>query len=133
MLNKIVYLAVFVSDQRQALDFYTNTLGLEKRYDNPTPEGPHFLTVAVPGQDVELVLWPGTPGQAKPTPGGLPTAFCTIDVDDCRQAFEALKSRGVQFEPPEVVERPWGFVARFRDPDGNLLQLRQPRAMLSQR
>lgn len=133
MLNKLVYLALFVSDQDQALEFYATTLGLEKRFDNPTPEGPRFLTVAVPGQDVELVLWPGTPGRAKPTPGGLPAALCTIDVDDCRQAFETLKARGVRFEPPEVVERPWGYVARFQDPDGNLLQLRQPRAMPAQR
>ena len=129
MLNKLVYLALFVSDQDRALEFYVDTLGLEKRFDNPTPEGPRFLTVAIPGQDVELVLWPGTPGRAKPTPSGLPAALCTIDVNDCRQAFETLKARGVRFDPAEIVERPWGFVARFHDPDGNLLQLRQPRAV----
>ncbi len=129
MLNRIVYVALFVSDQTRALEFYTNTLGLEKRFDNPTPEGPRFLTVAVPGQDVELVLWPGTPGRAQPTPGGLPAALCTIAVEDCRRAFETLKGRGVRFDPPEVVERPWGYVARFEDPDGNLLQLRQARAL----
>lgn len=133
MLNKIVYLAVFVSDQDRALEFYANTLGLEKRFDNPTPEGPRFLTLAVPGQDVELVLWPGTPGRAKPTQGGLPAALCTFEVEDCRLAFETLKARGVRFEPPEIVERPWGFVARFQDPDGNLLQLRQARAMPDRR
>jgi hypothetical protein len=40
-------------------------------------------------------------------------------------AFETLKSRGVKFEPPEVLEFPWGSVARFQDPDGNLLQVRE--------
>ncbi|MDX8498600.1 hypothetical protein RFM99_09215 [Mesorhizobium sp. VK4C] len=38
-----------------------------------------------------------------------------------------LKSRGVTFEPPEVLDFPWGYAARFEDPDGNLLQVREGR------
>jgi catechol 2,3-dioxygenase-like lactoylglutathione lyase family enzyme len=30
MLKKVVYVAVLVSDQDRALDFYTNVIGLEK-------------------------------------------------------------------------------------------------------
>ena len=63
MLEKIFYSSVLVSDQDRALDFYTNVLGLEKRAENPTPDGPRFLTVGVEGQDFMLVLWPGTPGR----------------------------------------------------------------------
>jgi Glyoxalase/Bleomycin resistance protein/Dioxygenase superfamily len=46
-------------------------------------------------------------------------------VEDIRTAFETLKSRGVRFEPSEVLEFPWGSAARFQDPDGNLLQVRE--------
>jgi catechol 2,3-dioxygenase-like lactoylglutathione lyase family enzyme len=53
---------VLVSDQDEALDFYTNVLGLEKRVEYPTPDGPRFVTVGVKGDDFQLVLWPGTPG-----------------------------------------------------------------------
>jgi catechol 2,3-dioxygenase-like lactoylglutathione lyase family enzyme len=60
---------VLVSDQDKALDFYTNVLGLEKRVENPTPDGPRFLTVGVKGDDFQLVLWPGTPGQAEAAMG----------------------------------------------------------------
>jgi hypothetical protein len=42
-------------------------------------------------------------------------------------AFETLKSRGVKFEPPEILEYAWGYAARFQDPDGNLLQVREGR------
>jgi predicted enzyme related to lactoylglutathione lyase len=28
----------------------------------------------------------------------------------------------------DVLEFPWGYVAQFKDPDGNLLQIRQGRA-----
>jgi predicted enzyme related to lactoylglutathione lyase len=125
MLESVFYTAVLVSDQDRALDFYTNALGLEQRSDNPTPDGPRFLTVGVDGQDFQLVLWPGTPGQAQPVNGGIP-ATCTFETDDIRKAVETLESRGVKFETG-VLEFPWGSIAQFEDPDGNRLQLREGR------
>jgi predicted enzyme related to lactoylglutathione lyase len=125
MLKSVFYTAVYVSDQDRALHFYTNVLGLEQRVDNPTPDGPRFLTVGVNGQDFQLVLWPGTPGHGQPVQGRAP-AGVTIEVADCREAVETLKSRGVQFET-DVLEFPWGYVAIFEDPDGNRLQLREGR------
>lgn len=124
-LEKVVYISVFVKDQGKALDFYTKLLGFEKRVDVPYPDGPRFLTVGLEGQDFELVLWPGTPGQGQPFQGRIPAQY-TIATPDCRKAFEALKARGVKFETG-VVEYPWGYVAVFQDPDGNRLQLRQGR------
>jgi len=123
MLEKVFYASVLVSDQDRALDFYTNVLGMELRAENPTPDGPRFLTVGVEGQDFMLVLWPGTPGRAQPVQGRVP-ASVTIEVDDIRHAFEELKSRGVEFET-DVLEFPWGHVALFEDPDGNRLQIRE--------
>jgi predicted enzyme related to lactoylglutathione lyase len=125
MLESVFYTAVYVSDQDRALDFYTNVLGLEQRADNPTPDGPRFLTVGVNGQDFQLVLWPGTPGQGVPVQGRIP-AVCTFETEDCRNAVETLESRGVKFETG-VLEFPWGYVAPFQDPDGNRLQLREGR------
>jgi predicted enzyme related to lactoylglutathione lyase len=125
MLQKIVYTSVLVTDQDKALAFYTKVLGFEKRVDNPTPDGPRFLTVGLAGQDFELVLWPGTPGRAQPVLGRVP-ASVTIATADCRATYEALKARGVRFET-EVLEYPWGYIALFEDPDGNRLQVRQGR------
>ncbi|MGZ4186587.1 MAG: VOC family protein, partial [Solirubrobacteraceae bacterium] len=96
MLEKVFYTSVLVSDQDKALDFYTNVLGLEKRVENPTPDGPRFLTVGVNGDDFQLVLWPGTPGQAERAMGR-PPASITIETDDCHKTAEELKSRGVEF------------------------------------
>jgi uncharacterized glyoxalase superfamily protein PhnB len=125
MLEKVFYTSVLVSDQDRALDFYTNVLGFEQRVDNPLADGSRFLTVGVKGQDFMLVLWPGTPGQAQPVQGRIP-ASVTIETEDCRKAYEELKSRGVEFET-DVLEQPWGYVALFQDPDGNRLQLREGR------
>lgn len=125
MLEKVVYVSLFVNDQERALDFYTKVLGFEKRADNPTPDGPRFLAVGLKDQDFQLVLWPGTPGQAQPALGRIPATY-TLETRDCRNAFEALKALGVKFET-DVLEYPWGYIALFLDPDGNRLQLRQGR------
>jgi predicted enzyme related to lactoylglutathione lyase len=125
VLTKMVYAMQLVSDQDKALDFYTRLLGFEKRFDNPTPNGPRFLTVGIKGEDFQLVLWPGRPGQAQSVEGRVPAA-CTIATPDCRKTFEELKSRGVTFETG-VLEYPWGSIAVFVDPDGNRLQLREGR------
>ena len=125
MLERVVYTSVLVSDQDRALDFYTNVLGFEPRFDNPTPDGPRFLTVGLAGEDFQLVLWPGTPGQAQPLQSHTPGVY-TIDTGDCRKAYETLTSRGVKFDT-ELLEYPWGYIAVFQDPDGNRLQLRELR------
>lgn len=126
LLKKVAYVTQFVSDQDKALDFYTRLIGLEKRIDNPTPDGgPRFLTVGVKDDDLQLVLWPGRHGEGERVQGRIPAA-CTIETPDCRKAFEELTSRGVTFET-DVIEYPWGWVAVFVDPDGNRLQLRQGR------
>jgi len=125
VLERIVYTSVFVTDQDRALDFYTDVLGLERRFDNPTPDGPRFVTVGVEGQDFELVLWPGTPGRPQAVDGRIPAAY-TIATADIHKAVEALESRGVEFETG-VLEYPWGYIALFEDPDGNRLQLREGR------
>jgi len=125
MLEKVVYVTVFVRNQDKALDFYTNALGFEKRADVPKSDGPRFVAVGLKGQDLLLVLWPGTPGQGQPYQGRSTAAY-TIETPDCRKSFETLKSRGVKFDT-DVVEFPWGYVAVFQDPDGNHLQLRQGR------
>jgi predicted enzyme related to lactoylglutathione lyase len=126
LFKKVVYVTQFVSDQDKALDFYTRLLDLEKRTDNPTADGgPRFLTVGVKGEEFQLVLWPGKPGEGQPVGGRVP-ATCTIETPDCQKTFEELKSRGVEFETG-VLEYPWGSIAVFVDPDGNRLQLRQGR------
>jgi catechol 2,3-dioxygenase-like lactoylglutathione lyase family enzyme len=128
---------VWVQNQDEALAFYTEKLGMEVRDDVTMPEMGNFrwLTVGIPGQDVALTLMevPGPPVfeeetrkkltelVAKGAAGGL--FFAT---DDCRAAYEELKSLGVEFAE-EPVEQPYGIDAGFRDPSGNHHRLTQLR------
>ncbi len=126
---------IWVHDQDEALDFYTHKLGLELRQDVTVPELGNFrwLTVGVPGQDVELVLMaiPGEPVFDAATQDEVRSlmakGYCTayfFTVEDCRQTYEELSARGVEFtEKPE--ERPYGIDAGFRDPSGNHFRITQ--------
>ncbi len=71
MLKQVTYVTLFVRDQDKALDFYINTLGFEKREENPAGRV-RYVTVGLKGQDLQLVLWPGTPGKADPLQGRFP-------------------------------------------------------------
>ncbi|HTT92020.1 MAG TPA: VOC family protein [Acidimicrobiales bacterium] len=123
MLEKVFYMSVLASDLDRAVEFYTNVFGMEKRVENPTPDGPRFLTVGVKGDEFQLVLWPGVAEQAQPALGSPPPSV-TFVTDDCRKTVQELKSRRVEFVT-DVLEFPWGYVAQFLGPDGHRLQLRE--------
>ena len=99
---------VWVHDQDEALDFYTNKLGMEVRSDVTMPEMGNFrwLTVGPAGQDdfaIVLMAIPGPPvfdgetaEQIKTllAKGGTSTVF--LVTDDCEKTYEDLRSRGVE-------------------------------------
>jgi uncharacterized glyoxalase superfamily protein PhnB len=135
---KIANAQLWVNDQEEALEFYTQKLGMEVRVDATLPEMGDFrwLTVGPAGQpDVAIVLMaiPGPPVMDADTAeevrnlmakGFAGTVFLT--TEDCQASYEELRARGVEFvEPPE--ERPYGIDSGFRDPSGNHLRLTQVR------
>jgi catechol 2,3-dioxygenase-like lactoylglutathione lyase family enzyme len=120
--------SVFVDDQRKALDFYTNTLGFEKKSDIPLGDA-SWLTVVSPEQPdgTELLLEPSGHPAVKPwkdalVEDGIPAA--SFAVDDVRAEFDRLQARGVRFtqEPTEMGPV---TTAVFDDTCGNLIQIVQ--------
>jgi catechol 2,3-dioxygenase-like lactoylglutathione lyase family enzyme len=126
----------WVHDQDEALEFYTEKLGLELRDDVTVPEMGNFrwLTVGPVGQpDIAVVLMsiPGPPVidaetsaqlkdvMAKGAAGGL--FFAT---DDIQETYEELKGKGVEFTQ-EPTKQPYGVDAGFRDPSGNQIRVIQ--------
>ena len=67
MITKLAHVSILVPDLDEALDWYTNVLGLEKREDNSSVvAGFRWLTVAPKGQtDPEIVLFLPGPFQAE--------------------------------------------------------------------
>ena len=119
MIGYIHSIAIVVSDQDKALDFYVNTLGWEKAMDSPMGHGMRWLTVVPPGANTQLALTPPswyTGDYEGQTPSKYGISLVTADLD---ATYETLKAKGVKFKnPPEIM--PWGAKAAwFYDPDGN--------------
>jgi catechol 2,3-dioxygenase-like lactoylglutathione lyase family enzyme len=128
MLTNIMYVTIYVADQDRALEFYTEGLGLEKRIDYPGPDG-RFLTVGVPGSQVDIILWRHDPASGQPAdaePGRVPGPVI-LESDDLRKDFEVLRRHGVPFDQPEPEDYPFGVRIEAVDPDGNRISLRQRR------
>jgi uncharacterized glyoxalase superfamily protein PhnB len=133
---RIANTQLWVHDQDEALDFWTRKVGFEVRSDVTLPEMGDFrwLSVSPPGQEdfaVVLMAIPGAPvmdegtaGQVRDLMGKGFAGTIFLTTEDCRAAYEELRSRGVEFtEEPE--ERPYGIDAGFRDPSGNAIRLTQ--------
>ena len=125
---RITLTSVFVSDQDEALRFYTETLGFVKKHDVPVGEF-KWLTVVSPDDPdgTELLLEPNeNPVAQEYQKGmfdqGIPVA--SFSVTDVLAEYEKLKSLGVAFtmEPTELANV---TIAVFDDTCGNLIQMMQ--------
>jgi uncharacterized glyoxalase superfamily protein PhnB len=136
-MMKIACSHLWVHDQKIALEYWTEKVGMEVREDVSFPEEMgefRWLTVGPPGQDdVSIVLMavPGAPIMDENTrvqvldltaKGLAGTVFLT--TDDVQASYEELTARGVEFtEPPHQM--PYGIDSGFRDPSGNSVRLTQ--------
>jgi catechol 2,3-dioxygenase-like lactoylglutathione lyase family enzyme len=132
---KLSHAFLYVTDQDEALDWYTNKLGLEVRSDVTMEEaGMRWLAVGSPEQpDVQITLMiPGPPPLSDQQGDEVKRLLAQgalngliFQTDDCRKTYQELSARGVEFtEPPE--DRFYGVDAGFRDPFGNAFRLVQP-------
>lgn len=128
MIQRLSHATIYVLDQDEALDFYTNKLGFEVRNDVKMDGGFRWITVSPPGQpDLEIILMGTTPGgvwdeETANTMRELikkgsigPGVFGT---SDCRKTYEELSAKGVEFVKPPTEEF-YGVEAIMKDNSGN--------------
>jgi uncharacterized glyoxalase superfamily protein PhnB len=137
MAIKVTSAQLWVHDQEEALDFWTNKVGFEVRADISMPELGDFrwLTVGAPGQEdfaIALLAIPGPPVMDEDTKKQVEDLMSKgfsgsvfLNADDVQASYEELRGRGVEFtEAPS--ERPYGIDSEFRDPSGNTIRLGKP-------
>jgi catechol 2,3-dioxygenase-like lactoylglutathione lyase family enzyme len=123
---KIYVTSVFVNDQREALKFYTEILGFEKK--NDIPVGEHsWLTVTAKGEQdgTELLLEPNDHPAVAPfrealIADGIPST--SFQVENLDAEYEHLCDKGVVFTQTPM-EAGSVKMAVFDDTCGNLIQL----------
>jgi catechol 2,3-dioxygenase-like lactoylglutathione lyase family enzyme len=127
MIEKISHVTLFVRDHDAAYDVYVNRLGFKVNTDQTMENGMRWLTVNPPGQpDVQILL--AEPRAPMFKEELLPHIKALLDanamgggvfeVDDCRQTYEVLKAKGVEFMKSPTKEF-YGIEALFRDGCGN--------------
>lgn len=118
-LTEIGRVAVTVTDQDRALDFYVGTLGFEKRADIPFGDGMRWIEVGPADAPTGIALVTPREGHPAGQETGLILTSEDIDADHA-----TLRSRGVDTDPE--VQR-WGApvppMFSFRDQDGNTLMV----------
>jgi predicted enzyme related to lactoylglutathione lyase len=134
MFNHITHSAVYVLDQDEAIDFYTNKLGLEVSADIDLGVM-RWVTVCVPGEDRHILLErPGPPAHDEATAaevrglvtkGALGLGFI-LTTEDAHATYAQLKAKGVE-TLGEPVDMPYGIDFGVRDPFGNNLRITQPK------
>ena len=107
MIQKMSHVTLFVTNQDDAKDFYTNKLGFEVRTDYTMEGGFRWLTVGPKTQpDLEIVLMEPKPGPILDEEAAAAVRLLlkkgvlgsgVFQVDDCRKTYEELKQKGVQF------------------------------------
>jgi catechol 2,3-dioxygenase-like lactoylglutathione lyase family enzyme len=123
---------VYVLDQDEALDFYTDALGMELRTDAQM-EHMRWLTVGPPTQpDLEINLMalgpPLPPEDVEPlsqlvAKGSMGAIIFT--TDDCRAWFDRVVAAGAEVMQ-EPMEQSYGVIdCAFRDPSGNHVRISQ--------
>ena len=134
MKNGVQVVGLYVHDQDEALQFYTEKLGFRVHTDARNGDY-RWLTVQHPDQpDFQLGLFrPQAPAVDDATAKGLAEAVAkgampplVLVVEDCQAAFEAMRKRGVEFIQ-EPIDRYGSIDAGFRDPSGNGWKLVQAR------
>lgn len=125
---KIGVTSVFVDNQEQALEFYTEKLGFVKKKEIPLGEFKWLTVVSPDNQDgVELLLEPNDNIAARNYQNaifnqGIPAT--TFFVDDINEEYSKLLDKGVEFHS-EPQKSPFGYYAVFNDTCGNLIQINQ--------
>lgn len=121
MINRIQVATVFVTDQDQALDFYTNTLGMHKKVDMVMGENFRWVEVIPTGAETSISLSMPFPGMPAEAIGG--NTGMLFDTSDIKAAHQTLTAKGVEFIE-EPAEQAWGAIsAQFKDPFGNIYML----------
>jgi predicted enzyme related to lactoylglutathione lyase len=117
MIRHVATVAVYVTDQDEALRFWTEKVGFELRTERSMGDA-RWLEVAPPGAASALVLYPKAMMREPLQPG------IVFEVDDIEGTCARLTEAGVPFAKP-LREMPWGRFASFLDPEGTEFGLRE--------
>lgn len=129
MKQELALLSLVVRDYDEAIAFYVGTLGFVLIEDSwIAAQQKRWVVVAPPGSTGCRILLARAATEEQRTRIGNQTGgrvFLFLNTDDFWRDFRRYEAAAVEFVRPPSRE-PYGTVAVFRDPYGNLWDLIEP-------
>ncbi len=129
---KIGHVTLLVKDFDEALNFYVEKMGFQKRQDTKFGnDNIRWVTVSTKDQpEIELTFVLADTEEKIKALGKQAGdhVFMTMQTDNCKRDYEAMKSKGVKFYG-EPMEQMYGTEVVFEDLYGNLFDLIQRKNM----
>jgi predicted enzyme related to lactoylglutathione lyase len=107
--------ALYVTDQNRARDFYVDVMGFEVRGDNDMGLMGRWLEVAPPGSATGFVLADAAKFEKTDRVGG--SADVTLGTDDVVGMHDRIAAAGGSVT--DVQTEDWGTFFQVTDPDGH--------------
>lgn len=131
MKQSIGLVSLVVPEYDEAIAFYVGVLGFQLIEDSFVPEqNKRWVVVAPPGAVETRLLLARASNEEQRSRVGNQTGgrvFLFLYTDDFVRDYNSYKAKGVVFVR-EPARQPYGTVAVFQDPWGNLWDLLQPRS-----
>jgi catechol 2,3-dioxygenase-like lactoylglutathione lyase family enzyme len=124
---RIGHVTLLVKDLDEAAKFYVEKIGFEKRQDTTFWGDMRWVTVSPKDQpelELTFVLADSEEKQKALGKQAGDHVFMTLETDDCKRDFKAMKARGVKFHGKPTAQA-WGIEVVFEDLYGNLFDLVQ--------
>jgi catechol 2,3-dioxygenase-like lactoylglutathione lyase family enzyme len=130
MNQRIVQMALVVTDYDEAINYYTNTLGFDLVEDTAISETKRWVVIKPKGEGMlSLLLAKATTEEQQRAIGNQTggRVFLFLHTDDFWRDYNNYRNKGVEFVR-EPAEEAYGTVSVFRDLYGNLWDLIEPKA-----
>jgi predicted enzyme related to lactoylglutathione lyase len=131
MITELSHATLLVDDLDEALAYYTETLGFEKRDDVDVGEDGRWLTVSpAESESPQFALTEPETEEQRATVGQQVPGYVAfvLATDDCRAEYDRLREAGVEFHG-EPEDHPWGVEVQFEDRYGTVFDLIEPHEM----
>ena len=123
----LALITFLVPDYEAGIDFFTGTLGFTLVEDTRLSDTKRWVVVRPPGGGSEVLIAKATTPQQTEAIGGQAGGRVgfVLHTDDFAATRARFEARGISFLE-EARREPYGLVAKFRDPFGNLWDLIEP-------
>ncbi len=117
MIQKVGQIMLYVNNQDQARNFWTEKLGFQVITEEDDGQGMRWIEIAPPGADTTIVLH-NKEFVAKNSPGlNLDTPSLMFYTNHADQLYEDLKNKNVKVG--DMMDIPAGRVFNFADDEEN--------------